>query len=161
MFSPETTRYTVPISWLEGLSAVVTVTLNSIDNIDMPADACLYMCQQCSLILFWNVLSGLLLWLWLASDVSAIRSLLRHSCRYMCSLVPRPKEEEEKEPGFSRLRMCLTWLIAVKFHHLRLLLMFSRTLVMPMFVLSITLPLIYHSIRHAKKKKKNHSSSSG
>lgn len=71
----------------------------------------------------------------------------------MCSLVPRPKEEEEKEPGFSRLRMCL---IAVEFHHLRLLLMFSRTLVMPMLVLSVTLPLIYHSIWHAKKKITHH-----
>ena len=79
--------------------------------------------------------------------------LLRHSCRYRCSLVPRPKEEEEKEPGFSRLRMCL---IAVEFHHLRLLLMFSRTLVMPMLVLSVTLPLIYHSIWHAKKKITHH-----
>ena len=146
--------YTCHCDQLTGaLLAVVTVTLNSTDNIDMPADACLYMCQQCSLILFWNVGSGLLLWLWLASMLQPLVVLLRHSCRYMCSLVPRPKEEEEKEPGFSRLRMCL---IAVEFHHLRLLLMFSRTLVMPMLVLSVTLPLIYHSIWHAKKKITHH-----
>ena len=51
------------------------------------------------------------------------------------SLVPRP-EEEEKGPGFSRSHMHL---IAVEFHHLRILLMYFRTLVTPILILNVTL----------------------
>ena len=51
------------------------------------------------------------------------------------SLVPRP-EEEEKGPGFSRLRMRL---IAVEFHHLRILLIYFCMLVTPESTLNIIL----------------------
>lgn len=36
---------------------MVTVTLNSIDGVDMPATTCFSMCQQCNLIWFWSVLN--------------------------------------------------------------------------------------------------------
>ena len=52
------------------------------------------------------------------------------------SVVLRPEEEEEKGPGFSCLRMHL---IAVEFHHLRILLIHFRTLVTPILILSVAL----------------------
>ena len=52
------------------------------------------------------------------------------------SLVPRPEEEGEKGPGFSRLRMRL---IAVEFHRLRILLKYFCTLVTPILILTVTL----------------------
>ena len=52
--------------------------------------------------------------------------------------VPRPKEEEEKGPGFSRSHMRL---ITVEFHCLRILLiyMYFHKLVTPELILNITL----------------------
>ena len=53
------------------------------------------------------------------------------------SLVPRPKEGEEKKgPGFSHSRMRL---IAVEFHRFRILLIYFRTLVTLESILNVTL----------------------
>ena len=51
------------------------------------------------------------------------------------SLVPRPKEEEEKGPGFSRSRMRLIAVIP----RLRILLIYFRTLVTQESILNVTL----------------------
>lgn len=57
-FFPETTRANISerSADLKRLSSVVTVTLNSIDRVDMPTATCFSMCQQCNLIWFWSVL---------------------------------------------------------------------------------------------------------
>ena len=52
------------------------------------------------------------------------------------SLIPRPKEEEEKGTAFSCSYMCL---IAVEFHHLHILLIYFCMFVTPILTLNIKL----------------------
>ena len=56
---------------------------------------------------------------------------------YTTSLVPTPKEEEEKGPGFSHSHMRF---IAVEFHCLHILLIYFCTLVTQESILNITDP---------------------